>query len=64
MMGERPACLNCKHFISIKGAICKAFPEGIPDAIYVGGYDHTKPFFGDQGITFEPITSKEKIYQK
>lgn len=61
MMGPEPKCTECSHFISYKGAICEAFPEGIPDAIYVGGYDHTKPFFGDQGIRYEPIKSKEKV---
>ena len=32
---------------------CDAFPEGIPDAIYLGGFDHRHPFEGDHGIRFD-----------
>lgn len=28
-------------------------PQGIPDEIYVGGFDHRQPFKGDQGIRFD-----------
>lgn len=35
---------------------CDAFPDGIPDAIYDEGFDHTKPYEGDSGIQFEPLT--------
>lgn len=33
--------------------ICRAFPNGIPDAIAYGTNKHTKPFPGDNGIHFE-----------
>lgn len=58
MRGSRPNCIDCKHYIFGKGARCVAFPEGIPDEIYIDGFDHTKPYFNDGGIRFEPIKSK------
>lgn len=35
-----------------EGLVCAAFPDGIPDAIYEGGFDHRQPFRGDKGIRF------------
>lgn len=52
-VGAAPMCVNCKHFHDEKGATCDAFPEGIPDEIYIEGHDHRKPFKGDNGIRFE-----------
>ena len=47
-------CINCKHLLPDKK--CKAFPEEIPNEIFVTGeHDHTEPFKGDNGIQFEPI---------
>lgn len=52
-------CTMCKHYEptnskSIKGGQkCTAFPAGIPDEIWLGKNDHTKPYEGDNGITFE-----------
>jgi hypothetical protein len=34
---------------------CKAFSKGIPEEILTGEHDHTKPFKGDGGITFESV---------
>lgn len=53
MIGERPACIDCKNLISVRGAKCKAFPDGIPEEIWIGGNDHKKPVEGDHGIRFE-----------
>ena len=51
--GVWPMCNECKHFH--RGtAHCDAFPKRIPKDILCGG-DHTKPYPGDNGITFEPI---------
>ena len=45
-------CALCRHK-RISGAICAAFPRGIPDAILTGDHDHRKPYPGDSGIHFE-----------
>jgi hypothetical protein len=52
MMQSEPQCLQCLHFR--KGAVCAAFPEGIPFEILNNEHDHRKPFPGDNGIQFEP----------
>ena len=58
MMNLKVQCLDCKRLEQTPGPWhCKAFPEGIPEEIYGGSHDHTKPFRGDNGILFEP---KEK----
>jgi hypothetical protein len=50
-----PACLKCAHFneADTVGFTCAAFPEGIPDAVLVGGDPHTEPIEGDHGLRFE-----------
>jgi len=51
-------CGACKHYDSGnrpvgEPATCKAFPDGIPRKILIEGFDHRKPFKGDNGIRFE-----------
>lgn len=43
-------CKFCAN-LSPVGLSCTAFPDRIPDAI-LDGYDHRKPFPGDNGIRF------------
>ena len=63
-----PKCFirKCIHFDGVKAiselnhkAVCKAFPKGIPDEIAYGDNLHTKPFPGDNGITFEQRPSQD-----
>lgn len=50
-------CLHCSHFDGFTSGgkpYCKAFPNGIPDKFWNAKVDHTVPYTGDGGITFEP----------
>lgn len=51
------SCISCKHFNfeNKKENTCKAFPNRIPDTIFLGKNDHKKPYPNDNGIQFEPI---------
>ena len=51
-------CTRCKHLYAERRYECKAFPDGIPAAIWLGKNDHTQPFTGDHGIQFEAIEPK------
>lgn len=48
-----PVCSYCKNLLQAR--VCKAFPDGIPDAIWAGQNGHTSPVKGDHGILFDPI---------
>lgn len=58
-----PQCLVCRFFEKSQdekyGLFCKAYADGIPDAILTGEHDHREPYPGDNGIRFEEI-DKEK----
>lgn len=43
-------CYYCRHSTNHK--VCKAF-GAIPDDIWFGKVEHTKPYPGDNGIQFE-----------
>ena len=45
-------CLDCIHLYD-NLLSCKAFPDGIPEKIISGGWDHKKAYDGDMGIRFE-----------
>jgi len=47
-------CLACAN-LNDNMTTCKAFPKGIPEKIFVGRWDHTKSFKGDNGILFKRI---------
>jgi hypothetical protein len=38
---------------------CEAFPERVPHEIYIGQFDHRRPYPGDNGIRFEPAEDSE-----
>ena len=54
MIGPRTLCWACTRLRSDadKGAVCAAFPDGIPTQIIDGGFDHRRPFPGDGGMRF------------
>ena len=59
-----PVCNLCKHFSIVSSIdrgihVCDAFPEGIPDEIWRGDNNHTKPYPGGHGIQFEQSYSAE-----
>ena len=47
-------CKNLSDFSEDKIPFCRAF-DIIPDDIWFGKNDHTKPVKGDNGIMFEPV---------
>ncbi|KJS75644.1 MAG: hypothetical protein JL56_07465 [Desulfotomaculum sp. BICA1-6] len=53
--GPAPDCYRCKNFNrdDDEKMSCRAFPDGIPDDIIHGGYDHRDEYPGDGGIRFE-----------
>jgi len=48
-------CHGCRHFAwaSLESDRCSAFPDGIPDAIWLGTHDHAFSFAGDGGVRRE-----------
>ena len=59
-MIQDPQCHDCRHLYPIdgkcRGFFCSAYPsgEGVPMDILTNDHDHTTPYPGDNGITFEP----------
>ena len=56
---DAPQCIECARFWDlIEKPKCEAFPDGIPEEIWGGDFDHREPFAGDGGFLFEKITIK------
>lgn len=51
-------CMKCAR-LAEAGFVCEAFPDGIPDLIVFGHFDHRSQFPGDNGLTFVPLDSNE-----
>ena len=58
MIYVQPICFKCIHYLFETGT-CKAFPNGIPDEIYLGDNHHRKPLPDQQNdIVFEAQKSE------
>ena len=57
MTGYSDQCVTCKNYTML--GECLAFPDGIPEPIMLGEFDHTEPYPGDNGLRFEPIPETE-----
>lgn len=56
---EEPICFRCKHY-DVDSGTCAAFEKEIPDEIYYGDNDHSKPLPEQKNdIVFEAI--KESV---
>jgi hypothetical protein len=47
--------MACRHYDRDRPVTCAAFPDRIPDLIFLGRDRHTAPVAGDHGIRFEPL---------
>ncbi len=55
-------CPFCRHWDSSSVTPrCAAFPDGIPDALWIGENNHRAPVAGDHGIQFAPLLPSEII---
>ncbi len=56
-MTFRLQCHRCRHFEWgwLDEDRCSAFPDGIPDAIWLGDHDHEKSYPGDGGVRRLPL---------
>jgi hypothetical protein len=55
----RPLCSLCDYLVSGNDPdndrgkpVCRAFPEGIPDDVWAGGFDHRQPY-RNETVTFK-----------
>ena len=55
-----PTCHDCAHFWSFLHRRCVAF-ERIPDAIWTGENDHSKPYPGDRGVLYQRVAAKQPL---
>lgn len=60
MIGPTSQCGTCIHFRSPftadfdGGPTCAAFPDAIPEEIFLNRVDHREPYDGDHGIRWAP----------
>lgn len=62
-----PLCASCARLRAADalefggGFVCEAFPDGIPEDIIEGGFDHRKPHGGDGGVLYEMRPGDEAL---
>ena len=64
MIDPAPICLECARLQGQRknrSPSCAAFPNGIPDAIYLGAFDHRSAYVGDKGIRFQLAEGKAAL---
>ncbi len=49
----------CDSEEPITNCTCDAFPDGIPEEILFGPFDHTEPYPGDHGLRYSPLPGYE-----
>jgi excisionase family DNA binding protein len=59
MQSPTPLCYDCNYLHAVNSRTCDAFPEGIPDEIWLGTIRHDKPYLGDHDIQFKPKFTNE-----
>jgi hypothetical protein len=45
-------CSMCAHYQGNQR--CQAFPDGIPNPLWIGEHLHREPYSGDGGIRYQP----------
>lgn len=63
---KAPVCFGCVHLDLAASdeksvPVCKAYPNGIPDAIFLAENDHQKPFAGDNNIVYQELSDLVEI---
>ena len=48
-----PVCVSCIRAYGFPLRVCLSFPNGIPDDIWEGRNDHSRPYLGDNGILYK-----------
>lgn len=56
-LGQCDTCVN--RYFGLKGMLCEAYPEGIPEKLIMEEVIHDKPYPGDNGVLFKADRSKE-----
>jgi hypothetical protein len=57
-------CDACDHKHAVPyghDLTCTAYPDGIPEAIRAGFFDHRKPYRGDHGVRFVMRPGREEL---